>query len=474
MSYGIVRIEKYKAEDVRGIEYHDKRTRPSKSNPDIKHEKTTENYTLIPCEGSYSKAIKQRLSKLSSTKAVRKDAVVLVQFLVTSDTSFFENMSLEKEKAFFLQSLDFLLARYGQENFFSAVVHRDERTPHMAVSMTPIRDGRLTAKEIFSRKELTALHTDFHRSVGQHWGLQRGESREEKRKHLSVADFKAKTQLEAAQHLAQEAQRLEQEATARIARIDAEVDEAKQRKLEAANKDINEQIGVLEANHKFFADNLEKQFQEKIDSLEKLNTSIEDASNNLQDIQSKVKEEADKFSSLQDDNNKELETLKQNHSTEKENLEKAIETAKIALQDEISSKNAASELRNSYEVQANKAALELERLQGEMQKLHGKITAAEKSLSDIEGAKPVSAWMAVGRICKSLADTYPKIWHYDFSMIAGFLRTMFTPDEQTYILGGALVQDAQTIKAAWAEQDSGKEAPIEEQREPEPSQDMTM
>jgi len=63
--------------------------------------------------------------------------------------------------------------------------------------MTPITpDGRLSAKDIFSRAELHELHTAFHRDVGEAWGLERG-GREEKRKHLDTEAFKHKTQMEA-------------------------------------------------------------------------------------------------------------------------------------------------------------------------------------------------------------------------------------------------------------------------------------
>ena len=101
-------------------------------------------------------------------------------------------MPQEKQQAFFRQSLDFIANRYGKENILSAVIHMDEKTPHMHVDLTPIRDGRLTAKAIFTRAELGNLQTDFARDVGQQYGLKRGESREEKQRHLSTAEYKLK------------------------------------------------------------------------------------------------------------------------------------------------------------------------------------------------------------------------------------------------------------------------------------------
>jgi hypothetical protein len=195
MSYGIIRIQKFKTQSVRGIQSHDQRERESRSNPDISKDKTPENYKLQDC-ADYKQAIQGRLKTLESDKAVRKDAVVMAQVLVTSDSAFFQGMTLEKQREFFQQSLDFVAGRYGKENMLSATVHMDEKTPHMHVNLTPIRDRHLTAKEIFNREEFSKLHTDFHAVVGKKWGLERGESREEKRKHLDTEAFKLQTRKE--------------------------------------------------------------------------------------------------------------------------------------------------------------------------------------------------------------------------------------------------------------------------------------
>jgi len=192
MSFGIVRVQKFKAPEVKGIQIHDHRERPSRTNPDIDREKTSQNYALVE-SFDWNKSIQERLSTLESKKAVRKDAVVMVQVMVTSDHEFFQGLTPEKEKTFFEESLRFIQERYGAENIFSAVVHKDEKTPHMHVNLTPIRKHRLTAKEIFNRKDVTSLHTDFNTAVGKNWGLKRGESREEKRRHLDTEAFKLET-----------------------------------------------------------------------------------------------------------------------------------------------------------------------------------------------------------------------------------------------------------------------------------------
>jgi len=121
---------------------------------------------------------------------VRKDAIVMAQVLVTSDKSFFENLSEEKQKEFFQDSYDFLANRYGKENIVSAVVHMDEKTPHMHFNFIPAtEDGRLSAKEILTPKTLGRQHDEFYQQVGKKYGLERGEKGGHK-SHLETREYK--------------------------------------------------------------------------------------------------------------------------------------------------------------------------------------------------------------------------------------------------------------------------------------------
>lgn len=200
MSYGIIRIQKFKAEAVRGIEIHDSREKQSRTNPDIRLTHSHENYSLVE-RTDYRKKIQANIDALDMKKAVRKDAVVMCQAMVTSDNSFFKNMPKDKQKEFFTQALDFLKQRYGEKNIISATVHMDERTPHLHVNFTPIANGKLSAKSLLTRQHLSDLQTQFHEQVGKNFGLLRGETREEKKRHLSVGDYKRETARQAQKEL---------------------------------------------------------------------------------------------------------------------------------------------------------------------------------------------------------------------------------------------------------------------------------
>lgn len=198
MSYSILRVQKYTVGGVKGIEIHDRREKQgtSNSNPDIDWSRTHLNYTLVDTpEQSFHMLAKKRREELPHKKAYRKDAVVLAGVIVTSDKAFFDALPDNSRQEYFERSLAFIKARYGAGNIISAIVHLDEKTPHMHVNFVPVYQGRLCAKQLFTRKSLTELQTAFHEQVGEGFGLERGEVGS-KTKHLDVARYKEQKALE--------------------------------------------------------------------------------------------------------------------------------------------------------------------------------------------------------------------------------------------------------------------------------------
>lgn len=199
MSFAICRVQKMGKGSVKGIQIHDTRQQGlSHTNPDIDWERSSFNYDLHPAQNkNYNQAVKERIEQLHLKRAVRKDAVVMAQVLVTSDNAFFRGLSEEEQKSFFQDSYDFLANRYGAENVISATVHLDEQTPHMHFNFVPVTaDGRLSAKAVLTRQALIEQQDLFISSVGSKYGLQRGVRSDEKREHLETADYKLKTALE--------------------------------------------------------------------------------------------------------------------------------------------------------------------------------------------------------------------------------------------------------------------------------------
>jgi hypothetical protein len=193
MSFGIVRMQKMSSGSVKGIEIHDRRVKDvCHTNQDIDRTRSALNYDLHPAQHeNFGLAVRERIAELDLKKAVRKDAKVMVQALVTSDSEFFKGLDSEQQARFFRDSYNFLCQRYGKENAVSATVHMDEKTPHMHFNFVPVTaDGRLSAKDVVGgRNALSNFQTAFHEQVGKAWGLERGVEGSTTR-HLETAEYK--------------------------------------------------------------------------------------------------------------------------------------------------------------------------------------------------------------------------------------------------------------------------------------------
>jgi len=223
-------MQKLKASGIRGIENHNERLKTSHTNPDIDYERSHLNKDLLAKdERTYYMRIKERIEELNLSKAIRKDAVVACGFICTSDRAFFEGLSqIEKDK-FFQASHGFLKERYGERNVISSKVHYDETTPHLHTYIVPVTgDGRLSAKSIFTPKELRGLQDDYPKYMRENgFDLQRGNPDSE-RKHLDVEEFKIKTRRE---EQARENAELEHEKT--VYKRDYDETEQKKEELKA-------------------------------------------------------------------------------------------------------------------------------------------------------------------------------------------------------------------------------------------------
>lgn len=107
MSYSICRIAKVKASGVTGIQIHDRREKESVShtNKDIDWSKTHENVDLLEQHERFRTVISDRIAELNLPRAIRKDATVMTQCLVTSDSAFFDKMPREEQTDYFRKSI---------------------------------------------------------------------------------------------------------------------------------------------------------------------------------------------------------------------------------------------------------------------------------------------------------------------------------------------------------------------------------
>ena len=151
--HAILRFAKYKGPTVSRIEAHNERTKETyASNPDIKTEQSKHNFHPVVPQGKYREV--SNLILRSSGCRVRKDSVTAVEVLITASPEFFEKKSRKEIREFFAYAVEFMKSKQNPATFISAVVHVDEKTPHMHLCFVPITtDGRLSAKEIVGNKK---------------------------------------------------------------------------------------------------------------------------------------------------------------------------------------------------------------------------------------------------------------------------------------------------------------------------------
>lgn len=188
-------MQKMKSHDLKGIQFHNQRERESKTNSDIDKERSHENYDFVNDENiNYNERVKEIIeSQKTGSRKTRKDAVLVNELLVTSDSTFFDKLSSVEQKRFFEESFKLFSERYGEQNIAYATVHNDEKTPHLHIGVVPMRDGKLQGKNVFNRQELLWMQDKFPEHMQKlGFNLERGEKGSD-REHIETQVFKKQT-----------------------------------------------------------------------------------------------------------------------------------------------------------------------------------------------------------------------------------------------------------------------------------------
>ena len=193
MSYIVARMEKMKVGNLGGAYRHNERIFKNHSNKDIDPNRSHLNYEMTDRDRSvsYEKQIKNYVNETKiSKRAIRKDAVLCDEWVITSDKKFFEDLNQEQVQEFFETAKKYFEEQYGKQNIAYASVHLDESTPHMHMGVVPMKDGKLSSKAMFDREELKSIQDKLPKYMNEHgFEVERGELNSEK-KHKTVAEFK--------------------------------------------------------------------------------------------------------------------------------------------------------------------------------------------------------------------------------------------------------------------------------------------
>ena len=242
----------------------------------IDTERTHNNYHIVPAPDTrYMEFINNRIKEVGVKRKVKDDAVRMATFVIGAKGDYFKDMPPETEREFFADCVDFIARQMGKENIISAIVHKDETSPHIHINVVPITpDNRLCAKYYFDGK-MSEWQTKVYEEVGKKWNLERGKEGSDA-KHVdpktynkvvkqATADARAENEdLKEANAAARDYldRTIEQTATARaerdqiIAERDKEADysqalkDAKDGKIARGKREMKDQIVALTVENK--------------------------------------------------------------------------------------------------------------------------------------------------------------------------------------------------------------------------------
>ncbi|MBY6967573.1 MobV family relaxase [Clostridium botulinum] len=278
-----------KKDNLFGLQKHNQRESENHNNKDIDKNKSDLNYDLVnENKINLSEKVFDLIEKIrESEKAIRKDAVLLDEFIISSDRDFFKNMNENEIKKFFETSKQFFAERYGEENIISANVHLDETTPHMHLDVCPLRNGRLQSKNIFTRNELRNIQEELPKTLKNNgFEIERG-VKGSTQKHIDIQTLKAREEKKL-----KELKEKNKEIELKIASRKEKLEEVKDLDFQIKSKktvlnNLNQGNDCLDEDIKYKLDGFDvkmdyvefRKFQTQIASIKKVKKENEDLKN---------------------------------------------------------------------------------------------------------------------------------------------------------------------------------------------------
>ena len=207
MSYAIIRNEKYKKDNLKGIYRHNERKNKNYSNKNIDITKSYLNYSIKSPQYSYEKEFDIIKEKYNLKGQIKTVSNIVCEYIITSDKEFFESIGEKETKRYFETAYKFVCEykNLGEQYILSANVHMDENTPHLHLVFIPVvhttdKKGntidKVACSEFWKEKDsYIQLQNFFYSYITQNgFNLERGKS--SSKEHLSMKDYKEITNYE--------------------------------------------------------------------------------------------------------------------------------------------------------------------------------------------------------------------------------------------------------------------------------------
>lgn len=152
------------------------------------------NREIVRPEGNHiKKHVQKRLAQ--AINGIRSNAVLCLELVLSASHEFFKTQ--DNDSSWVHANLEWVRAHFGEENIMSFAVHKDERTPHIHVLLTPITRhyhpmgaDRLAASAYVGNRFLLRTMQDSYGEAMATFGLSRGVVKESTgAKHEKIKDF---------------------------------------------------------------------------------------------------------------------------------------------------------------------------------------------------------------------------------------------------------------------------------------------
>lgn len=202
MGYVVLHMSKAKGNDSRMTAHIERTIDPKNADKS----RTYLNRELVEFPEGVSnrtQAIQHRIETAKIKRKITKDQVRVIRINLSGSPE--EMKCIESEDRideWCKDNLDYLKKEFGEKNIVSAVLHMDEKTPHIHASIVPIVEGarrkakegtkkkntiRLCADDIMTKTKLEGYQDSYAEAMAK-YGLQRG-IRGSDARHVTTAEF---------------------------------------------------------------------------------------------------------------------------------------------------------------------------------------------------------------------------------------------------------------------------------------------
>lgn len=163
---------------------HNLRLGNIKDNVDVS--KTKDNVYFVGSSNmDVLKAVDDRLEGLK----YRKDANKVVNLVFSASHDEFKNMNSDQVGAWAEDAVNYCKQKFGEKNILYAVLHKDELTPHLHISFTPIVDNKLRSNIWFDGpKKLQEFRKEVYNKVSKQYGFKEFKAADPNTNSLATAD----------------------------------------------------------------------------------------------------------------------------------------------------------------------------------------------------------------------------------------------------------------------------------------------